>query len=171
MKLFNSMILSVSMIMSVNHWVMPYWSAIPVRSSWMRWLTIIPLLLWQWALITIHLTSAHSITITLVPWYHSSRNHQIYQVVYKIKVMIWLINKNRLSNILLLHSLRIVFLSIFYKKIAGKWPPWNPLQDWLAPSTKMSKRKVWWKMIKFWSLSPPILKSKKGNRLSPLTIT
>ena len=103
MKLFNSMILSVSMIMSVNHWVMPYWSAIPVRSSWMRWLTIIPLLLWQWALITIHLTSAHSITITLVPWYHSSRNHQIYQVVYKIKVMIWLINKNQLSNILLLH--------------------------------------------------------------------
>ena len=143
MKFINCMILSVSMTMSVSHWVTPCWSATPVRSSWMRWVTIIPLVLWQWALYTIHLMSAHSITLTLVPWYHSPSNNQIYLVVYNIKVMIWLIYKNRLSNLLLLQCLKKHKLSIppriTYKKLISK----SPLQDWLGLEEKMFKRKVW----------------------------
>ena len=156
------MMLSVSMIMSVSHWVTPCWSAIPVRSSWMRWVTIIPLLLWQWALYTIHLMSAHSITLTLVPWYHTPSNNQIYHVVYNIKVMILLIYKNRLSNLLLPQWNLNKFLCnpprITYRKVISL----IPLQDWLGLRSKMLKRKVWCLPILSY-LSTPSIKLKRGN--------
>ena len=163
MMFINCMILSVSMTMRVSHWVTPCWSAIPVRSSWMRWETIIPLVLWQWALYTIHLMSAHSITFTLVTWYHSPSNNQIYLVVYNIKVMIWLIYKNRLSNLLLPQWKIFLNVLIPPRIIKLKLISCNRLQDWLGLRSKMYKRKVWFLNFQNY-LSTPIVKGKRGNR-------
>ena len=169
MMIINCMILSVSMTMRVSHWVTPCWSAIPVRSSWMRWETIIPLVLWQWALYTIHLMSAHSITFTLVTWYHSPSNNQIYLVVYNIKVMIWLIYKNWLLNLLAPQFLNILILSIppriIFKNLILK----SPLQYWLGLRPQMWKKKVWSLIIKCYLFPSLIL--KRGNRTSGKTIT
>ena len=140
MMIINCMILSVSMTMRVSHWVTPCWSAIPVRSSWMRWETIIPLVLWQWALYTIHLMSAHSITFTLVTWYHSPSNNQIYLVVYNIKVMIWLIYKNWLSNLLLPQCFCKHILLTPPRITKQKLIFVNPLQDRLRFSKKNQKK-------------------------------
>ena len=170
MMSINCMILSVSMTMRVSHWVTPCWSAIPVRSSWMRWMTIIPLLLWQWALYTIHLMSAHSITFTLVTWYHSPSNNQIYLVVYNIKVMIWLIYKNWLSNLLAPQYFKILKVSIPPRILKEKLIVYNPLQDWLGLRKKITKRKAWLLIILSY-LSSPILKTKRGNRILKRTIT
>ena len=169
MMIINCMILSVSMTMRVSHWVTPCWSAIPVRSSWMRWETIIPLVLWQWALYTIQLMSAHSITFTLVTWYHSPSNNQIYLVVYNIKVMIWLIYKNWLSNLLLPQLKKFYILSIPPRIRRQNVISPILIQDWLGLRSKIKKRKVWLSEI-FQFLSPPMLKVKRGNRVLQTTI-